>query len=160
MSEFDEPNRKILAALQHEGRLTNNELADLVGLSASQCSRRRTTLEDSGCIRGYYAHLDKESAGVAMTSIVSVTLATHNADNTQKFAELVNTLPCVLEAHSLTGEMDYQLKLVTSDLKSLSEVINNVLLRHESVSNVKTAIVLDTIKETTVIPLHSNEENS
>ena len=85
--------------------------------------------------------------------MVSITLNSHNANNAKLFADLVAQLPNVLEAHSLTGEMDYQLKVTADDLKALSEFINFVLLPHESVANVKTAIVLNTLKETTAIPL-------
>jgi len=84
---------------------------------------------------------------------VTVTLATHNRDNARSFAELVSRLPEVQEAHALTGEMDYILKVVTPDLKSLSEFVNDVLLPHESVQHVKTAIVLQTLKETAALPL-------
>ena len=153
MLEFDDTDRNILSALQQDGRLTNNELAEKVGLSASQCSRRRSRLEESGCIVGYHALLDREIAGVGLISMVSITLNSHNADNAKLFASLVAQLPNVLEAHSLTGEMDYQLKVAATDLKALSDFINSVLLQHESIANVKTAIVLNTIKETTAIPL-------
>ena len=111
MLEFDDTDRNILSALQQDGRLTNNELAEKVGLSASQCSRRRSRLEESGCIAGYHALLDREIAGVGLISMVSITLNSHNADNAKLFASLVAQLPNVLEAHSLTGEMDYQLKV-------------------------------------------------
>ena len=84
---------------------------------------------------------------------MTVTLATHNRDNARRFAELVTQLPQVQEAYSLTGEMDYIMKVVTPDLKSLSEFVNDVLLPHESVQHVKTAIVLQTLKETTALPL-------
>ena len=151
--EFDKLDKRILTSLQQDGRLTNNELAETVGLSASQCSRRRSRLEESGCIAGYHALLDREIAGVGLISMVSITLNSHNADNAKLFASLVAQLPNVLEAHSLTGEMDYQLKVAATDLKALSDFINSVLLQHESIANVKTAIVLNTIKETTAIPL-------
>jgi len=84
---------------------------------------------------------------------VSVTLATHNRDNARRFAELMERLPDVLEAHALTGEMDYFVKVVTPDLKSLAEFVNDVLLPHESVQHVKTSIVLQTLKETAALPL-------
>ena len=153
MLEFDDTDRNLLSALQQDGRLTNNELADQVGLSPSQCSRRRSRLEESGCIAGYHALLDREIAGVGLISMVLITLNSHTADNATLFANLVAQLPNVLEAHALTGEMDYQLKVAATDLKALSEFINSVLLQHESIANVKTAIVLNTIKETTAIPL-------
>ena len=76
-----------------------------------------------------------------------MTLATHNRDNAQRFARLIGGLPEVLEAYSLTGEMDYIIKVVTPDLRSLSAFVSDVLLPHESVQHVKTAIVLDTLKE-------------
>jgi DNA-binding Lrp family transcriptional regulator len=153
MHEFDSADKQILTALQQDGRLTNNELADQVGLSPSQCSRRRTRLEETGVISGYHAHLDMSQTGVGMVCIVSITLNAHNADNARLFAQLVDELPDVLEAYSLTGEMDYLLKVITRDLKSFSEFINTVLLPHESVANVKTSIVLDTLKQTSALPV-------
>ncbi|MBL8581221.1 MAG: Lrp/AsnC family transcriptional regulator [Rhizobiaceae bacterium] len=146
-------DRKILALLQGDGRLTNNELAERVHLSPSQCSRRRQRLEEDGMIRGYRAVLDRDRLGFSLVNIISVTLATHNRDNARRFAELLARLPEVQEAHALTGEMDYILKVVTPDLKSLSEFVNGVLLPHESVQHVKTAIVLETLKETAALPL-------
>ncbi len=96
--------------------------------------------------------LDRDRLGFSLVNMVTVTLATHNRDNARRFAELVSRLPEVQEAHALTGEMDYILKVVTPDLKSLSEFVNDVLLPHESVQHVKTAIVLETLKETTALP--------
>jgi DNA-binding Lrp family transcriptional regulator len=151
--EIDAFDRKILALLQVDGRLTNNDLSERVNLSASQCSRRRQRLEEEGLIRGYRAVLDRDRLGFPLVNIISVTLATHNRDNARRFAELLGRLPEVLEAHALTGEMDYFVKVVTPDLKSLAEFVNDVLLPHESVQHVKTSIVLQTLKETTELPL-------
>ncbi|MES2432466.1 MAG: Lrp/AsnC family transcriptional regulator [Pseudomonadota bacterium] len=147
ISHPDEFDRKILSLLQQDARLTNNDLSERVNLSASQCSRRRQRLEESGVIKGYRAVLDRDRLGLSLVSLISVTLATHNRDNAQQFASLVARLPEVQEAHALTGEMDYMLKVVNPDLKSLSDFVNNMLLPHESVSHVKTAIVLNTLKE-------------
>lgn len=154
--KVDKIDARILSELQTDGRLGNNELADLIGLSASQCSRRRARLEEAGFITGYHARVDKESAGAGLTSIISVTLSAHSENNAQRFRELLNTLPNVQEAYALTGEMDYQLKIVTVSLQSLSAFINDVLLPHESIRQVKTSVVLETIKETTVVPVSSN----
>jgi DNA-binding Lrp family transcriptional regulator len=150
---IDAFDRKILALLQADARLTNNDLSERVNLSPSQCSRRRQRLEEEGLIRGYRAVLDRDRLGFPLVNIISVTLATHNRDNARRFAELLARLPEVLEAHALTGEMDYFVKVVTPDLKSLAEFVNDVLLPHESVQHVKTSIVLQTLKETTVLPL-------
>lgn len=150
MDDFD---RKILALLQGDARLTNNDLSERVNLSASQCSRRRQRLEEDGFVRGYRAVLDREKMGFPLVNIISVTLATHNRDNARRFADLVARLPEIQEAHALTGEMDYILKVVTPDLRSLSAFVNDVLLPHESVQHVKTAIVLQTLKEGGGLPL-------
>ena len=150
---IDAFDRKILALLQEDARLTNNDLSERVNLSPSQCSRRRQRLEEEGLIRGYRAVLDRDRLGFPLVNIISVTLATHNRDNARRFAELLARLPEVLEAHALTGEMDYFVKVVTPDLKSLAEFVNDVLLPHESVQHVKTSIVLQTLKETTALPL-------
>ena len=91
--------------------------------------------------------------GFGFVNIISVTLATHNRDSARRFAELVRHLPQVQEAHALTGEMDYHLKVVTPDLKALSAFVNDILLPHEAVAHVKTAIVLETLKESGALPL-------
>ena len=151
--QIDQFDRKILALLQDDGRLTTGELSERINLSPSQCSRRRQRLEEEGFIRGYRAVLDRDLLGFSLTNMVTVTLATHNRDNAQRFAELVSRLPEVQEAHALTGEMDYILKVVTPDLKSLANFVNQVLLPHEAVQHVKTAIVLETLKESAALPL-------
>lgn len=153
IEHLDTQDRKILSLLQEDGRLTINELSERINLSASQCSRRRTRLEEEGYIRGYRAELDREKLGLGIVNIISVTLATHNRDNARRFADLVAKLPEIMEAHALTGEMDYFIKVVTPDLRTLSAFVNEVLLPHESVQNVKTAIVLDTLKEDGRLPL-------
>ena len=144
---------KILEALQKDGRLTNNELADRIALSASQCSRRRSRLEAEGYIQGYQARLDRQKMGLDLLVVISVTLATHNRDNARRFSALVNDLPEVLEAYALTGEMDYHLKVATRGLAGLSRFVNDVLLPHDSVQHVKTSIVLDTLKSFEGLPL-------
>lgn len=151
--QIDQFDRKILALLQRDARLTNNELSAKVNLSPSQCSRRRQRLEEEGYIRGYRAVLDRDRLGFPLMNVITVTLATHNRDNARRFARLVEGLPEVQEAHALTGEMDYLLKVVTPDLKSLADFVNGVLLPHESVQHVKTAIVLETLKESDALPL-------
>jgi len=152
-SRLDRFDRKMLALLQLDGRLSNNELSERINLSPSQCSRRRQRLEEDGFIIGYRAVLDRDRLGFPLVNIISVTLSTHTRDNARQFAELLAGLPLVQEAHALTGEMDYILKVVTPDLKSLSEFVSGVLLPHPSVQHVKTAIVLETLKETGALPI-------
>jgi DNA-binding Lrp family transcriptional regulator len=144
---------KLLSALQQDGRLTNFELAEKVGLSASQCSRRRAMLEESGVIESYHAHLSSEALGLGVIVFVQVTLATHSPNNSERFHRLIDGIEEVQEAYSLTGEADYLVKLTVTDLKALAHILNKVFLPHESVAHVRSSIVLDRLKQTTQLPL-------
>lgn len=151
--DLDRFDLHILRALQANGRLSNNELAETIGLSASQCSRRRTTLEEMGYISGYHARLDRVMVRQSLISYVSVTLESHTADNAHSFKALVADLTMVMEVHALTGESDYMLKVVSADLQSLNDFINKSLLPHRFIRNLKTAIVLETLKESAAVPV-------
>jgi DNA-binding Lrp family transcriptional regulator len=150
---MDTSDVKLLAALQQDGRLTNFELAEKVGLSASQCSRRRAMLEESGVIQSYHAQLSAEAVGLGVVVFVQVTLATHSPNNSERFQRLVEGLEEVQEAYALTGEADYLVKLTVTDLKALSRILNDVFLPHESVAHVRSSIVLDRLKQTAILPL-------
>ena len=157
MDDFD---LKLLNALQEDGRLTNLELAERIGLSASQCSRRRTALEQSGVIEGYHAALANQAVGLDVLVFIQVGLATQSPDSAQAFAKLICGLEEVQEAYSLTGEADYLVKLVVPDLKTLSRILNEVFLPHRSVGHVRSSVVLDRVKQTTQLPLrHLSELN-
>jgi DNA-binding Lrp family transcriptional regulator len=153
MIDVDGFDLKMLAALQDDGRLTNQQLADAVGLSASQCSRRRTRLEEDGIVAGYHADLAAERLGFNVVAFVHITLATHSPDNAKHFRDLVQRVDDVQEAYSLTGDADYLLKIILRDLKSLSDIVNNVLMPHPSIAHVRSSIVLDRLKATTKLPL-------
>jgi DNA-binding Lrp family transcriptional regulator len=144
---------KLVSALQDDASLTNAALAERVGLSASQVSRRRQRLEQDGVIRGYRALLEPAAVGLGMTVFVHVALETHTRGNAQRFRDLVRLTPAVIEAHALTGEADYLIKLVVADLKELAALVNEVLLPHESVARVRSEIVLETLKQTSGLPL-------
>ena len=150
MDDFD---FRILDALQRDGQKTNYDLAELAGLSASQCSRRRAALEADGVIEGYHAKLSAEKLGLKVQVFVQVTLATHSPDNSKRFAKLIGGLDEVQEAYALTGETDYLLKLVVADLQALSRILNDVFLPHDSVAHVHSSIVLDRLKHTNQLPV-------
>jgi DNA-binding Lrp family transcriptional regulator len=153
MIDVDSFDLKLLAALQDDGRLTNQQLADVAGLSASQCSRRRMRLEEEGIIRFYRAELAADALGFDVIAFIHITLATHSPDNAEKFRSLVQRTAQIQEAYALTGDADYLLKAVLRDLKGLSDIVNNVLMRHQSVAHVRSSIVLDRLKQTTRLPL-------
>jgi DNA-binding Lrp family transcriptional regulator len=150
---LDSFDLRLLAALQDNGRLTNQEVGERIGLSPSQCSRRRSALEASGLIRGYRADLAAEALGFGLLVFVNVTLATHSRDNARAFRDLVAGVDEVQEAYALTGDADYLLKIVVRDLKDLSILVNDVLLAHDTVGRVRSSIVLDRLKETVRLPL-------
>jgi DNA-binding Lrp family transcriptional regulator len=152
--ELDEFDLRLLGALQADGRLTNQELADKVGLSASQCSRRRARLEESGVIRGYHAELAPEALGLGVLVFVHVTLSAHSPDNSKRFRELVARTDEIQEAYSLTGETDYLLKMILPDLKSLASTVNERLLAHDTVAHVRSSVVLDRLKDSVRLPLN------
>jgi DNA-binding Lrp family transcriptional regulator len=154
----DDFDIRLLKALQEDGRLTNNELADRIGLSASQCSRRRTALEQSGVIRSYHAVLSAEAVGLDVLVFIQVGLATQSPDSGDAFVKLIDSIEEVQEAFSLTGDADYLVKMAVPDLKTLSHILNDVLLPHRSVAHVHSYVVLDRVKETTRLPLRSLSE--
>jgi DNA-binding Lrp family transcriptional regulator len=150
MDDFD---IRLLKALQEDGQLTNNELAERIGLSASQCSRRRAALEQSGVIESYRAVLSAEAIGLPVLVFVQVGLATQSPDSGQAFIRLITGIEEVQEAFSLTGDADFLIKMAVPDLKTLSHILNDVLLPHRSVAHVHSYVVLERVKQTTQLPL-------
>jgi len=144
---------RLLAALQDDGRLTNQQAGELVGLSASQCSRRRSALEAAGLIRGYRAVLAAEPLGLQILAFIEVTLNAHSGDNARRFRDLVARVDAVQEAYAVTGSADYLVKAVVPDLRGLSALVNDVLLGNGSVARVRSSIVLERIKETGRLPI-------
>jgi DNA-binding Lrp family transcriptional regulator len=148
---------RLMAALEGDGRLTNQELGERIGLSASQCSRRRSALETAGLIVGYRAELAAEALGLKILVFIEVNLAQHSPENGERFRNLLNRIDEIQEAYALSGDTDYMLKAIVPDLKSLSSLINDTLLGHSTVSRVCSSIVLDRLKMTTRLPLATVE---
>lgn len=154
---LDSYDVKLLAALQDNAALTNAELGSVINLSASQVSRRRQKLEDAGIIRRYKASLDPEALGLTVTAFVGVTLGAHSKENARKFRNMVTAMPEVQEAHTLTGDVDYMLKIVVPDLKTLSRIINDDLLPQEAVHHVRSSIAMETLKDDNLLPLKQGQ---
>ncbi len=154
---LDAIDRRILQALQGEGRLTYDELAARVGLSASAVLRRVRRLEDGGVIAGYVALLAPEAVGLGLTAYLNVRLekATqgHKRTPMDVFKAAVQAWPEVVECVSLTGEMDYLLRVVVADMAHYARFIGDTLLRHPSVQDCKSSFVLERIKGTTALPV-------
>lgn len=152
-SDHDEFDLRILGALQDDGQLSNQELADRVRLSPSQCSRRRAALERAGTIAGYHARLNPERMGFDVLAFVQVTLSHHSPDNARAFRELVGRTGAIQAAHVLTGDADYLLRVAAADLKGLARLVNETLLPHPSVARVRSSIVLEQLKDTHALPV-------
>ena len=150
---IDQFDYAILDALQGDASLTNAQLSERVNLSASQCSRRRSSLESQGIIKGYQAVLNAESLGFGMRAITRVTLAGQQQDHDAAFARFVETQPAIRAAYSVSGEADYILELHVRDLPEFAEFIHTRLLPHPSVAQVRSEIVLKTMKEKRLLPL-------
>ncbi|RMD46657.1 MAG: Lrp/AsnC family transcriptional regulator [Alphaproteobacteria bacterium] len=150
---LDRIDRRLLALVQSEGRLTNLELGERLGLSASQAGRRRQRLERAGLIRGYGARLEPARLGLAVQAFVQVVLATHKPERVRGFLELVRMRPEIVGVWTLTGEADHLLRVFCRDLAELSTLIHGVLLPHEAVARVHSQIVLDQLKRDTPLPV-------
>jgi DNA-binding Lrp family transcriptional regulator len=152
---LDQFDLKLLSALEADGRLTNAELGEKIGLSASQCSRRRIRLEENGIIEGYQARLNSGRLGIGLRAFIEVSLSKHSKENAKSFRDLVNGILEIQEAYALTGDTDYLLKVVTANLAELAHVINDSILPHASVARVRSSIVLDKLKDSHRLPLRA-----
>ena len=153
MIPVDALDLKILAALQEDGRLTNQQLADVAGLSASQCSRRRMRLEEEKVIAGYHADLAGEALGFNVIAFIHITLATHSPDNAKRFRALVNRVDDIQEAYSLTGDADYLLRVVVGDIRALERFILDRLSPIPGVEKIRSSFTLKQVRYKTALPM-------
>lgn len=153
METLEEQDRRILNALQADSRLTNQELAQRAGLSASACWRRVKALEEAGVIRRYCAIVDPAAVGMGFHAIVHVTLTRHDETHVATFIAEVRRRPEVLDCHATTGEADYHLRVVCADLAAYNDFLERFLFHLPGVATVRTNLVLKEIKQETAIAL-------
>lgn len=144
---IDGYDRAILDALQRDGAMTNAGLAELVNLSASQCSRRRAALEEAGLIEGYTARLSATKLGFGLRAVVRVNLKDHGRGTDGDFARFLETSSEVVSAFSVSGDADYVLDIHVRDLEAFASFVHTRLLPHPLVSQVRSEIVLKTLKD-------------
>lgn len=151
---LDNYDKRILEVLQQEGRISNQELADRIGLSPSPCLRRVRALEESGIIAGYRAVLDARRLGLNLIAFLSISMDRHTPERFENFDKIVAELPEVLECSLITGrDADYQLKVVVRDMDAYQDLLLNKLTRIEGVSGVHSSFVLRQVVERTVLPV-------
>lgn len=153
MATLDAIDRRLLAELQDEGRVTNVELAQRVGLTAPPCLRRVRALEDAGVIKGYHAEIDIAKLGFAITVFALVSLKSQAEESLRQFEDHMRTLPEVRECHMLNGEIDFILKIVSKDLQSFQEFLTSKLTPAPNVASVKTSLTIRTAKQLPGVPL-------
>ena len=153
MANLDAIDRRLLAELQDEGRVTNVDLAARVGLTAPPCLRRVRGLEDMGVIRGYHAELDGAKLGFAITVFAMVSLKSQAEEALRQFEDHMRALPEVRECHMLNGEIDFILKIVSKDLQSFQEFLTSKLTPAPNVGSVKTSLTIRTAKQLPGVPL-------
>lgn len=151
--KFDKADIAIIEALQHDGRLSNRELAQKVSLSPSPSWRRLRALEESGVISHYAAIVDREKVGLSILGFAHVILHDHRAENVRKFDRAIMGAPQVLECHATSGEHDYMLKVVAPDMASYQDFLSGYLLKIGVVRTVNTSFVLKQQKSTTALPM-------
>ncbi|WP_448660355.1 Lrp/AsnC family transcriptional regulator [Sphingomonas sp. CJ99] len=150
---FDRIDRQIMALLQEQGRMTNVELAERVGLTAPPCLRRVRALEEAGVIRGYHAELDPVALGHPITVFALVSLRSQAEADLAAFEQHIATIPEVRECHMLNGEIDFILKIVSTDLKGFQELLTTQLTTAPNVTSVKTSLTIRTAKHLPGIPV-------
>ncbi len=150
---LDEIDRKILHLLQQEGRMPNNELASRIGLTTTPTLERVRRLEREGVIEGYSAKLNREAAGKGLTVFVTVTLSVHQLNLMEEFTSAVKAIPEILGCYNTTGEGDFLLHVVAKDTKDYEQLMRTKLTTLPDVQRLHTSIVLNTIKDESVIPV-------
>ncbi|RJT41440.1 Lrp/AsnC family transcriptional regulator [Mesorhizobium waimense] len=153
MSKLDDIDRRILRALQKDGRVQNTELAEQVGLSPSPCLRRVKLLEEAGVIERYVALVDASKIGMGLTVFARIWLTGQDVETVDHFTEQVKRLPQIVECHLMAGDCDFLLRIVAADLDDYRRFQINHLTRIKGVQNVKTDIPMQRIKLTSELPV-------
>jgi DNA-binding Lrp family transcriptional regulator len=156
--KLDPIDRKILAELQADGRMTNVELAKRVGISAPPCLRRVRTLEEAGLIRGYHADIDARELGFEVQVFALVGLSSQAEIDLSAFEQKCREWPLVRECHMLNGEIDFILKCVAPDLSTFQSFLTEHLTAAPNVASVKTSLVIRNAKDDPSVPFEVLED--
>lgn len=150
---LDAQDRRLLRLLQDDGSLSSTTLADNLAISVSPCWRRRKRLEKLGVIRDYQANLDRQKLGFDVLAYVQVHFDNHAGEAPRHFEQLMSALPNVLACHKVTGEADYILTVLATDLKAYGHFVEDVLRGQRGVLSIQSSLVLREIKAVSRIPI-------
>ena len=152
--EFDRYDLQILRLLQENGRLSNQELADRIGLSPSPCLRRVRVLEDAGVIAGYRALVDAKALGLSLMALIHISMDQHTPERFEGFEAAIRDIPEVLECLLITGQAaDYQLKVVVRDMDAYQQLLLSRITRIPGVTGVHSSFVLRRVIDKTALPI-------
>jgi Lrp/AsnC family transcriptional regulator, leucine-responsive regulatory protein len=149
---MDTKDRQIVRLLQQDGRLTNQDLAERVGLSPSPCLRRVRLLEQAGVIQGYGAIVDQQRYGLPVTAFIRVRLERHARDLVQQFEEAIRQLDEVMDCHLLTGDADYLLRVIVADLESYERFIRRKMHAIAGIASLDTTFAYGVVKSSRTFP--------
>jgi Lrp/AsnC family leucine-responsive transcriptional regulator len=153
ISDLDDIDRNILSHLQSDGRMTNQHLSEQVGLSPSPCLRRVRALEDSGVIAGYVALVNPEPIGLSVSAFVRIRLDQQDDSHLALFEAAVAGFPEVMECYLMTGEADYQLRVLVGSLGEFEDFLRHKLTKIKGVSQVTTSFALRPVVYRTALPV-------
>jgi DNA-binding Lrp family transcriptional regulator len=152
---MDEADRRLLIAVQKDASVSQAELAEKAGVSASQVSRRLSKLKDEHILRGVVGVLEPKLIGLTCSAIIRVRLRDHAAANVKAFRDLVARMSEVTLCVMTTGETDYLIKVVARDLPHFQEIVQQKLLRCAAIAHMESSIILEHLKDTTELPLET-----
>jgi Lrp/AsnC family leucine-responsive transcriptional regulator len=150
---FDAAEREILLTLQGDGRISNVDLAERVGLSESPCFRRVKKLEDGGVIRGYRADLNRQELGLQVTAFVLVSLDQQDDTKQRAFLDCVDREAHIVECHAMSGSYDYLLKVLAYSMEHFSELAMSGILKYPAVKSIESNFSLQAVKESAILPV-------
>jgi Lrp/AsnC family leucine-responsive transcriptional regulator len=153
-TNMDRYDREILLILQEDGRISNQELAERIGLSPSPCLRRVRALEEAGLIAGYRALLDARKLGLTLMALIHISMDRHTPDRFENFESEIRATPEIMECLLITGQdADYQLKAVVRDMDAYQELLLNRITRIPGVTGVHSSFVLRRVVDKTALPV-------
>jgi DNA-binding Lrp family transcriptional regulator len=152
-AKLDAIDKKILELLQANSNITNAQLAQEIGLSPAPTLERVKKLETQGVIKSYHAVVDMASVGLGVCTFVTVSLKGHNKENIEKFIKAISRIPEVVECHHVTGQADFILKMVASDIPAYQNLMLEKVSNIEVVDNMQSIVILSTFKDSRVLPL-------
>ncbi len=155
---MDAIDARIIRALQRDGRLTNQDLAEEVGLSPSPCLRRVRNLEKEGVIQGYSALVDQKACGFPITCFVRIRLSAHTEEAVRRFEAKIMETDAVLDCYLMTGGADYQLRVVAESLDDYERLVRNTIQRLPGIASIETSFAYGVVKKSRILPVQVQKQ--